>query len=182
MGNRMPFDPTAYGPEVARILALNLNGERLVPLAIQGCSSPDARRRLAKTSATELFPASAHPEAALAGLWLYFSCYDEAHSVAQDLASAEGSFWHAILHRQEPDAGNSAYWFRRVGKHAAFPQIRDFASGLGYRCGPDWDPFAFIEYCEKAHRAPGSDAERLALEIQRAEWQILFHYCAVPVQ
>ena len=57
---------------------------------------------------------------ALGGLWLYFSCFDECHKIVQDLKSAEASFWHAILHRQEPDRDNSAYWFRCVGEHPVF--------------------------------------------------------------
>ena len=47
-----------------------------------------------------------------------------------------------------------------------------------FRTGATWDPFAFIDFCEQARRAPGSGAERLAQEIQRAEWQLLFDYCA----
>ena len=30
--DRMDFDPTAYGPEVARILAMDENGQRCAPL------------------------------------------------------------------------------------------------------------------------------------------------------
>ena len=44
----------------------------------------------------------------MAGIWLYFSGLDQAHHLVQDMSSGEGCFWHAILHRQEPDAGNSA--------------------------------------------------------------------------
>jgi hypothetical protein len=32
--------------------------------------------------------------------------------------------------------------------------------------------------CERARQQPGSDAERKAIETQRAEWQLLFDYCA----
>jgi hypothetical protein len=41
-----------------------------------------------------------------------------------------------------------------------------------------WDPFAFIELCERVRRRPGSVEEQRALEVQRAEWQLLFDYCA----
>jgi len=103
----------------------------------------------------------------------------------QDLNSPEASFWHAILHRQEPDAANSAYWFRSMGTHplfadllAAAKHIVDQYPNSGFRIAAKWDPFSFVNFCEKARQAPGSSSERAALEIQRAEWQLLFDYCA----
>src|ERR1039457_2807410 len=166
------FDPNAYGDEIAGILALDGNGERLVPLAGGTCSSVEARRLL---QASRLRPA------VLAGLYLYFSCWDEAHGVAQDLDTPEGSYWHALVHRQEPDAGNSGDWFRRVGKHPIFPALRARAAEIGVECGKSWDRLAFIDYCEAARKRPGSPEERKALEVQRAEWQLLFDWCAKMV-
>ena len=114
----------------------------------------------------------------MAGLWLYFSCLDESHSLSQSIETPDGSFWHGIMHRQEPDPGNSGYWFRRVGKHPIFPELRDRAQALGYRCGAAWDPFAFIDDCEAARRQAGSEKEKLMQKVQLAEWQTLFDYCA----
>jgi hypothetical protein len=162
-----------YSSEVISILALDSDGERLMPLAMERCSSETARERLREASAALFFPAARAPEAALSGLYVYFSCFDEAHAIAQDIATAEGSYWHAIVHRQEPDAGNAAYWFRQVGVHPIFP-------ALARAAGQDapWDPFAFIDLCEQARRQPGSELEARARAIQRAEWQLLFDYCA----
>jgi hypothetical protein len=174
----MLFDPAAYGPEVAALLALDGSGERLMPLASGICSSQEAAKQLGRLKAKELFSDSRAPEAALSGLWLYFSCLDESHSLSQEIHTPDGSFWHGIMHRQEPDAGNSSYWFRRVGNHAVFPELAEAARELGYAAGGSWNPFAFIDYCEEARWKPGSAAEQLALRVQRAEWQILFHYCA----
>jgi hypothetical protein len=173
----MPFDPTAYGDEVAAILALDGKGERLMPLAMGRCSSEQARERLKAARAALLFPESRAPEAALAGLCLYFSCIDEAHEIAQDISTPEGSYWHGIVHRQEPDAGNAGYWFRQVGAHPLFPILREKAAAIGVDFGAVWDPFAFIDLCEKARLHPGSIEEQRALEVQRAEWQLLFDYC-----
>jgi hypothetical protein len=174
----MAFDPTAYGEEVAAILTLDGNGSRLMPLAMGRCSSNRALQLLQSSRADDLFPRSRAPEAALSGLYLYFSCLDEAHRIAQDISSAEGSYWHAIMHRQEPDAGNSGYWFGRVGNHAIFPRLRGAASAIGVDFGPRWDPYAFIDFCEQARKVTGSEQERKALEVQRAEWQLLFDFCA----
>jgi hypothetical protein len=95
------------------------------------CSSEAARERMKGISPPRLFAASRAPEAAMSGFYVYFSCFDEAHSIAQDIQTAEGSYWHAIVHRQEPDAGNAAYWFRRVGRHPIFPALARAAGRRG---------------------------------------------------
>ena len=128
----------------------------------------------------QLFPRSRAPEAALAGLYLYFDYWTEAHETAQEIGTPEGSYWHAIVHRQEPDAWNSGYWFRQTGTHPVLPALRDAAAAIGMAVGTRWNPQAFIEFCERASETPGSALERQAREVQRAEWQLLFDYCARP--
>jgi hypothetical protein len=155
----MPFDPLAYGPEVAAILALGGNGERPMALAEPTCASADARARIA---------AAKIPELLRAGLYLYFGCWNEAHQTAQDIATREGSYWHAMVHRQEPDAGNAGYWFAQVGTHPIF-------ADLSAAAGEPWNPRGFIQECE---RARGADDQRRAQELQLLEWQLLFDYCA----
>jgi hypothetical protein len=181
------FDVAAFTPEVQRLLALDGGGFRLMPLAHGECSSEDARRELRGAKAEVLFPGARNAKAALSGLWLYFSCLDESHTLSQSIADCDGSFWHGIMHRQEPDPGNSGYWFRRVGEHPVFPALRMRATELaaavagvaGFGATAErWDPFAFIDFCERARSRPGSLEEGLAMEIQRAEWQLLFGYCA----
>jgi hypothetical protein len=181
----MPFDHTAYGPEVQQILSLDQNGARLMPLIASGCSSIEAQALLKTKQPGALFPRSQSPAGAMAGLWLYFSCFEEAHEIAQKLSTQEGSLWHAILHRQEPDSGNSAYWFRHAGEHPFFKSLVKEAVGIiarhpkaEFRPSVKWDAFGFILFCERAREQPGSDSLAAALEIQRAEWQLLFDYCA----
>ena len=181
----MHWNPIAYGATVAEILALAGNGERLMPLAEGGCCSLEAQRRIRNSKPEDLVGSAHAPLGALAGLYLYFSCRDDAHEVAQSDTSAEGSYWHAIVHRQEPDAGNSSYWFQRAGKHPIFADLLEQARTIE-AAHPDitlnlsgtWDPFAFIEVCERARRQPDSDLEAAAMEVQRIEWQLLFDYCA----
>jgi hypothetical protein len=110
--------------------------------------------------ARQLFPRSRAPEGAMAGLYFYFDCWKEAHETAQDIATPEGSYWHAMVHRQEPDAGNSGYWFRQVGAHAIYPALRDAAAEIGIEVGRRWKPEAFIELCERARQDRNSSGRR----------------------
>lgn len=176
----LPLD--SYPAALREILALDGNGERWMPLAGSLPLDPAIGKRI---KASGLFAGSAHPEAATSGLWLYFSRLDESHEISQEISSSEGSFWHGIMHRREPDAGNAAYWFRRVGRHPVFPALLKAAGeitasypGPRFTLGGQWDPFAFIDLCERARQAPGSKTEEMAMEIQVAEWQLLFDYCA----
>ena len=99
-------------------------GERLMPLAHGTCSSKEAYKLLQASSPRELFSGSRAPEAAMAGLWLYFSCLDEAHTLAQAVETADGSFWHGIMHRQEPDAGKLKSADRALVGPGDLPEIR----------------------------------------------------------
>jgi hypothetical protein len=179
------WNPGEYGVAVANILALAENGQRLMPLAGGKCCSEEARQRIQNSKMEDLFANGHAPLAALTGLYLYFSCRDEAHDVAQSDGSIEGSYWHAIIHRQEPDPGNSKYWFQHVGAHPVFAELLERARAIAakypstsLKFPTTWDPLAFIDVCEGARAHADSDLERAALEIQRAEWQLLFDYCA----
>lgn len=134
-----------------------------------------------------LFAGARSPEGSLAGLTLYLGDWNRAHEIAQKLPTPEGSYWHAIVHRQEPDAWNSNYWFRRVGRHAIFPALCAAATGAaarrpeaGFPLMSEWRPDLFVDYCENARTSPGSAAEALAVEIQHIEWKMLFDYCLGP--
>jgi hypothetical protein len=178
------FDPSAYGADVARLLALDGNGGRLLSLTCSACTSDEARQILKTLDPRKLFPDSKDPDATAAGLWLYFSCFEEAHELVNEPKSKEGELWHAILHRREPDSGNAAYWYRKVGNHPTFAPTARAAAEIIKRI-PDaefrigkWDPYSFVAFCERARAQPVSQQEMAAMEIQRAEWQILFDYCA----
>src|SRR5207245_11135 len=51
------------------------------------------------------------------GLYLRFNFLDESHTISQGIHTVEGSYWHAIMHRREPDYSNAKHWFRKVGQH-----------------------------------------------------------------
>jgi hypothetical protein len=167
----MPFDAPAYGEEIAQLLALDGDGHKLMPLTFDAEVAAGVIPRIHAVSATD---------GVRAGLFVYFGCFEQAHTIAQDMPSAEGGFWHAILHRREPDPGNAGYWFHRVGRHPVFPELLQQARAIAPDriAGEPWDPFRFVDFCEEARRSPGSEIERRAKEIQRVEWQLLFDYCA----
>jgi hypothetical protein len=108
-----------------------------------------------------------------AGLWLAFGFLDESHAVSQESTTREGSYWHALMHRREPDAGNAKYWFRKVGAHPVYAMLCGEATKLGWRV---WDAMAFVDECE-AHRGTGDEREALLREVQSAEWRALFGWC-----
>ena len=64
----MAFAPSQYGSEVARLLALAENGERLAPLVCGPCVNEEARRELARMKPAALFPHHKEPAAPMAGL------------------------------------------------------------------------------------------------------------------
>lgn len=56
----------------------------------------------------------------LRGLWHDAAGdWEQAHAVAQDVHTPDGSWLHAYLHRKEGDLGNAAYWYRRAGRPVA---------------------------------------------------------------
>jgi hypothetical protein len=163
------IDPANYPSAVAELL-------RALPLAPLGPGKPQREwhAKLAALDDTAFGRVADRDRAAAcrAGLWLAFDYLDESHEISQGLHTAEGSFWHAIMHRREPDAANSKYWFRRVGTHPVLDQLREQAPSLGYKFT---DPFAFVDFVERV-RDTGTPDEETARKVQLLEWQLLFDW------
>ena len=155
-----------------------------MPLLGGPCASEEARSLLQRLEAPALFApqvvaAEDFAAAAKSALFLLLGCLDEAHTIAQSIDTTTGSYWHGIVHRQEPDFANAAYWFRQVKQHEIFPALREAAGRIlpEFRDTPGWDPFRFIDACEEVYRRKDA-ARRAALsEVQHAEWQLLFDFC-----
>ena len=152
----------------------------LPPATIAGLTfgSPveTARTALQAFACTGLVAVAEAAAACRAGLWLAFDFFEESHAISQDLDTPEGSFWHGILHRREPDPANAKYWFHRVGRHPVLAELEREAATLGF-VSADRNGFAFgfIEACTRT----GNSTERVELLkwIQYREWQMLYDHC-----
>lgn len=134
---------------------------------------------------SSLFPSAPRPSllALAAGLYQVLDAWDASHDAAQladDLGERSSSaYWHGIAHRREPDAWNSGYWFRKVGRHPIFdelarsslPLLQSHPDSPRPLRGDSWDPSAFIDLCTSSR--PGSPSESLALSLQRLEMDLL---------
>jgi hypothetical protein len=181
------FDPDAYGPVFARLTEI----DRRRPLDA-GVPDPGARKRLEALSVEEAFAQTTITDrgmaaCCLAAVWLLHDYLDDSHALSQQIETPSGSFWHGIMHRREGDFSNAKYWFRRVGRHAAFDGLSQRAAEIAAVRGEEralkklitggaWDACAFVDLCESVVRGNGSSAD-LCLDIQQAEWELLFDHC-----
>lgn len=170
-----PFDFSKYSKRMAALWAV----ERLPELG-PGKANEPFRAELASLGVEAIFPSVNDREAAngcISGLWLYHDFLEESHAISQELSGWIGSYWHGIMHRREPDPGNSKYWFRRVTDNSVFAALATDAPELGYALtGTIWDPFTFIDRCER-ERGRGSREEEICRRVQLREMQLLFDHC-----
>lgn len=99
------------------------------------------------------------------GLWLLHGYLHESHDISQTVKTAEGSYWHAIMHRAEGDFWNSKYWYRQVRTHSVLDQLG--SKGISGE--------QLVDICEQTSRA--AQPEDLANELARMEWALLFEHC-----
>ena len=149
---------------------------RLKPGLTMPASAPKADRLrdcLVSLPLPTASPNSPDTVALRAGLLLLNDFFEESHSCSQSMEGRQNAdYWHAILHRREPDYGNAKYWFRHVGRHAIFGELAPSVTSMFTRTtgslagklerwqprlitSSGWEPFAFVDLCEAAE----TDAE-----------------------
>lgn len=159
------FSPADYGPVFGQFL--DTDRRRALD---EGSPQGDARRRLSELTVQQAFAHTQivdndQAQCCLSALWLLYDFLDESHTISQAVATAEGSFWHGIMHRREGDFSNAKYWFRKVGAHPVYAEIAD-----------GWDPYEFVDACQAAIRDGGEAVDRCR-QLQQVEWERLFDFC-----
>ena len=176
-------------PSPIQTLIAQLSPQPLGP----GESTADMESQLAALQIADLFGDAATvsntdlAECCLSGLWLGYNFLDKSHDLSQNLKSQSGSYWHALMHRREPDYSNSAYWFKRVGDHPVFKQLPAAIAATVSKASPElralakhWDPYVFNDLCAFAYA--GNQDTAICEAIQLIEWKLLFSYCYTGAQ
>jgi hypothetical protein len=126
-----------------------------------------------------------------AGWRQLFDDLDGSHRCSQSIEGdgrhQSGDYWHAIMHRREPDYGNSQYWFHQFATHPVFAGLPEEAKRIATEfaspkfadwlprlmAGGRWDPMAFVSCCQAAASSPDAAFRAAVEELQYRELLLL---------
>ncbi len=127
------------------------------------------------------------------GLFQVHDALERSHTLAQSIEGRgrhrAGDYWHAIMHRREPDYTNAKYWFRHVGAHPIDAELASRASQLlASSAHADvaqwrsrlalpgrWDSAAFVDLCEQAAADESGPLGMIGRRIQWTEILLLLN-------
>ena len=160
----------SYSPLIDRAFKEMDGSSMRSSLVAQKPLSAGVTATLKKTDSAELVAprkvhSGAHAELIKAALFLWNDEFDLAHEAAQEAENHDGSYWHAILHRREPDYSNARYWYDRAGDHPVFGEMQT--------CFTGWSPASFVAGCQ---REKSAEKIKPLLAMQVKEFELLFDH------
>lgn len=185
------LDPTDNLSATGRqLLHLERDASTYAKLVTSGAGNEKAREALSAAKPEELVTGSFknrdETRGMLAGLWLWYDCLDESHTISQNIHTPTGSFWHAILHRREGDFSNSKYWYAKCAAHPILPVLAVQANSILHPLPADkaylkltmngWNANSFVDLVEALHDSPDDPRYNVAVQLQRLEWKLLFDH------
>ena len=190
-----------YNTRIRDIIVKFQEREPLAPLVPDSVWNQQLANQIQNASLGDLFDGlsvtnSGFGECVQSGLLLWTDALDVSHAISQRIHTKTGSYWHGVMHRREPDYSNSKYWLGRVGNHPIFPDLRqksvDYLATNGAKSealsdiastienNEDWDPFAFIDWCQVADRSNDQglpeDSVQFLQKLQTVEFELLLDY------
>jgi hypothetical protein len=183
-----------YSPQITEILKKLEARQPLPPLAPEKAWDSALASQIQNASLEELFgdetiKGKVFGDAVKSGLLLWADALDASHTISQGISNKTGSYWHGIMHRREPDYGNSKYWFGRVGSHPIFPTLRkrvldllnghsdslaDYAEAIQGQ--ESWDAFQFVDWCQAEARNGNGERLTFLQTVQVEELKLLLDY------
>lgn len=184
-------DPTDNLSATGRsLLNLGRDASTYSRLVVNNGGNPEARQALQAARHEDLvigsFKNRDETRALLAALWLRYDWLDESHAISQTIHTPTGSFWHAIMHRREGDFSNSKYWYGKCDAHPILATLAVQANSILHPLPADksllkltmngWNAGAFVDLVEAVHDRPDDSKHRVAIQLQRLEWKVLFDH------